>query len=267
MSVRPIHEYQPAPLSAAKRSRVVVVMPAYNAAQTVERTHAEVLEHDCVDSVIVVDDSSDDKTVSIAAGLERTTVIQHSENRGYGGNQKTCYKTALDHGADIVIMVHPDYQYTPKIIPAMVGMIDSGFYDCVLGSRILGGHARHGGMPIWRYVANRALTFAQNIILGSKLSEFHTGYRAFSRELLEALPLDANSDDFVFDNQMLAQALWADFKIAEVSCPTRYATDASSINFRRSVRYGFGCLATSIESRLARARLIRSARFPRRRLR
>ncbi|NNC80300.1 MAG: glycosyltransferase family 2 protein [Acidimicrobiales bacterium] len=237
-------------------------MPAYNAEHTVRKTHSEVVAHDCVDAVILVDDSSSDRTATIAAGLERTTVIRHPENRGYGGNQKTCYETALEHGADIVVMVHPDYQYTPKILPAMVTMIESGLYDCVLGSRILGGHARHGGMPIWRYVANRFLTLAQNMILGAKLSEYHTGYRAFSRELLEELPLDANSDGFVFDNQMLAQTLWSGFKIAEVSCPTRYATDASSINFRRSVQYGFGCLATSIESRLAGARVIRSARFP-----
>lgn len=244
------------------RKRVVVVMPAYNAEHTLAKTHAEVIAHECVDAVILVDDFSRDRTVQVAGGLERTTVIRHAQNRGYGANQKTCYRTALDHGADIVIMVHPDYQYTPKIIPAMASMIESGLYDCVLGSRILGGHAVRGGMPMWRYVANRFLTLTQNLILGAKLSEYHTGYRAFSRELLERLPLDANSDDFVFDNQMLTQTLWCGFKIAEVSCPTRYATDASSINFKRSVQYGFGCLATAVESRLARARLMRSARFP-----
>lgn len=251
----------PGPLDR-RSPRVVVVMPAYNAEQTLEKTHAEVMAHDCVDSVIVVDDLSSDRTVEIGARLERTTVIQHAENLGYGGNQKTCYRAAIDHGADIVIMVHPDYQYTPKILPAMVSMIDSGLYDCVLGSRILGGHALKGGMPIWRYVANRFLTLSQNLILTEKLSEYHTGYRAFSREVLETLPLDENSDDFVFDNQMLTQILWCGFKVAEVSCPTRYASDASSINFARSVKYGFGCLGTALHSRLARAGLVRSTRFP-----
>jgi len=238
-------------------------MPAYNAEGTLAKTHAETIAHDCVDSVIVVDDSSSDRTTEVGRSLERTHVIRHPENRGYGGNQKTCYRTALDAGADIVIMVHPDYQYTPKIIPAMAAMIDSGLYDCVLGSRILGGHARAGGMPMWRYVANRFLTLAQNLLLGAKLSEYHTGYRAFSRELLETLPLDENSDDFVFDNQMLTQVLWCGFSIAEVSCPTRYATEASSINFRRSVVYGLGCLRTATESRLAGLGLRRTARFPR----
>ena len=187
---------------------------------------------------------------------------QHDRNRGYGANQKTCYRAALDAGGDIVIMVHPDYQYTPKLLPAMVSLIRTGFYDCVVGSRILGGYARKGGMPLWRYVSNRGLTLAGNILMGAKLSEYHSGYRAFSRRLLETLPLDRNSDDFVFDNQMLSQVLWAGYAVGEVSCPTRYAEDASSINFARSVRYGFGCLGTAMEFALARSGLRRSRHFP-----
>jgi len=190
-------------------------------------------------------------------------VHEHEANRGYGGNQKSCYRMALEQGADIVIMVHPDYQYTPKLIPAMASMIGSELYDCVLASRILGGHARAGGMPLWRYVSNRFLTLAENLLIGSKLSEFHTGYRAFSRKLLETLPLEANSDDFVFDNQMIAQIVWFDFKVAEVSCPTSYATDASSINFMRSVVYGFGCLATALQFRMAKLGLASNPLFPR----
>ena len=187
-----------------EKPKVVVVMPAYNAQHTIEKTWREVVAHDVVDLVIIVDDASQDDTVKLARGLDRVMVHVHPKNRGYGGNQKTCYALALSHGADVVVMVHPDYQYTPKLIPAMAGMVSSGLYGCVLGSRILGGGALAGGMPLWRYVANRFLTLAGNILLGTKVSEFHTGYRAFSRELLEALPLDANSDDFVFDNQMLA---------------------------------------------------------------
>jgi hypothetical protein len=186
----------------------------------------------------------------------------HDRNRGYGANQKTAYRLALAHGADIVIMVHPDYQYTPRLIPAMASLIAGGLYPCVLGSRILGGYALRGGMPQWRYVANRVLTFVENLLLGSKLSEFHTGYRAFSRELIERLPLDRNSDDFVFDNQMLAQILWTGGTIAEISCPTRYAPEASSIDFRRAVVYGFGCLATGIAFRLARLGWAASPLFP-----
>jgi glycosyltransferase involved in cell wall biosynthesis len=242
---------------------VIVVMPAYNAEQTLRQTHAEVIAHACVDEIILVDDSSQDRTVEIARGLEHTSVLRHEENRGYGANQKTCYREALRRGADIVIMVHPDYQYTPKLIPAMVEMVDTGLYGCVLGSRVLGGYALEGGMPLWRYVANRGLTFVQNVLLRAKLSEYHTGYRAFSRQVLEALPLDANSDDFVFDNQMLAQIIWSGYVIGEVSCPTRYATDASSIGFLRSVRYGFGCLWTTLEFVLARLRIKASKRFPR----
>jgi len=243
-------------------SRVVVVMPAYNAEGTLRRTYDEVMAQGVVDHVIVVDDVSRDRTVAVARTLPGVQVLVHERNRGYGGNQKTCYRAALDAGADIVIMVHPDYQYTPKLIPAMASMIRTGLYDCVLASRILGGHAVKGGMPVWRYVANRALTLFGNIFLGAKLSEYHTGYRAFSRRLLESLPLDRNSDDFVFDNQMLAQVIWAGYTVAEVSCPTRYATDASSINFARSVRYGLGCVATALEFRFARWGLLRSSHFP-----
>jgi len=235
-----------------KGQKVVVVMPAYNAAQTLVRTHGEVLAQEVVDLVIVVDDASRDETTAIAKTLPQTIVQTHERNLGYGGNQKTCYRLALENGADIVIMVHPDYQYTPKLIPAMATMIGNGLYDCVLGSRILGGRALLGGMPLWKYVANRFLTLAENILLGSKLSEFHTGYRAFSRRLIEGLALADNSDDFVFDNQMLAQILWCGYTIAEVSCPTKYFAEASSINLRRSIRYGFGCLGTGMKFRFAK---------------
>jgi glycosyltransferase involved in cell wall biosynthesis len=243
--------------------RIVVVMPAYNAAQTLERTHAEVLEHGFVDEVILVDDASGDRTVELARKLPRTTVHVHPENRGYGGNQKSCYALALAAGADVVVMVHPDYQYTPKLLAAMVSPVVYGVYDVMLGSRILGGTARAGGMPLYKYVANRALTAAENLLLGAKLSEYHTGYRAFGRRVLEALPLEANSDDFVFDNEVLAEILWRGFTIGEVSCPARYFEEASSINLTRSLRYGFGCLGTGLAFRLAAMGLSSSARFPR----
>ncbi len=242
--------------------KVVVVMPAYNAAKTLLQTHAEVMSQGCVDLVIIVDDASRDQTTSIARTLPNTIVHTHPSNLGYGGNQKTCYRLALEHGADIVIMVHPDYQYTPKLIPAMASMIANGVYQCVIGSRILGRHAISGGMPVWKYVSNRALTFIENTLLASKLSEFHTGYRAFSRTLLQRLPLSENSDDFVFDNQMLAEIIWLGEIVAEVSCPTKYFEEASSINFTRSVGYGLGCIATALEFRLAKMRLLRSNRFP-----
>jgi glycosyltransferase involved in cell wall biosynthesis len=245
-----------------KNQKVVVVMPAYNAAKTLRQTHDEVFAQEIVDLAIVVDDASDDETTAIAKTLPNTRVLTHPQNRGYGANQKTCYRLALEEGAHIVIMVHPDYQYTPKLIPSMASLIGNGLYSAVLGSRILGGYALQGGMPLWRYAANRFLTLFSNVMLGSKLSEFHTGYRAFSRELLENLPLQEDSDDFVFDNQMLAQVLWFGFTIAEVSCPTRYAGESSSINFRRSIRYGFGCLLTAITFRLARMQLISSRLFP-----
>jgi len=242
--------------------KVVVVMPAYNAEQTLEKTWQEVIAHDIVDLVIVVDDASRDKTFEKAKRLAKVLAFAHPRNKGYGANQKTCYRLALEQGADIVVMVHPDYQYTPKLIPALVGLVSSGLYGCVLASRILGGQALHGGMPLWRYIPNRFLTFAGNLLMGTKLSEFHTGYRAYSRELLEQLPLDANSDDFVFDNQLLAETAWLGFHIGEVSCPTRYAADASSITFSRSVQYGLGCLATALSFRLAKMGLVNSPRFP-----
>jgi glycosyltransferase involved in cell wall biosynthesis len=232
--------------------RIAVVMPAYNAARTLRRTYDEVVAQGVVDDIIVVDDASHDETVALARTLPKARVVLHERNLGYGGNQKTCYRTALEAGADIVIMVHPDYQYTPRLIPAMAALIGNGLYPCVLGSRILGGGALGGGMPPWKYVANRALTLAMNLLMGAKLSEYHTGYRAFSRELLEQLPLDGNSNDFVFDAQMLAQIIWRGHTIAEVSCPTAYFPEASSINFRRSVRYGLGCLAVALRFRLAR---------------
>lgn len=241
--------------------KVVVVMPAYNAAQTLEQTYREVMDQGVVDTVILVDDASRDNTAEIAGRLPKVKVHVHPKNLGYGGNQKTCYRLALEEGADIVIMVHPDYQYTPKLIPAMVSMIANDLYHCVLGSRILGGYSLKGGMPAWKYVSNRLLTLFSNVLMGAKLSEYHTGYRAFSRELLQKLRLEGNSDDFVFDNQMLAQILWHGYMIAEVSCPTKYFPEASSINFRRSVKYGLGCVATAIRFRLARLGWMRCKLF------
>jgi len=245
-----------------KDQKVIVVMPAYNAAQTLKKTWDEVMAQEIVDLIVVVDDRSQDETVSIAKSLPDTLVYTHEKNLGYGGNQKTCYRLALEAGGDIIIMVHPDYQYTPKLIPAMASMIGNGLYHCVLGSRILGGYALKGGMPAWKYIANRFLTFAENILMDAKLSEYHTGYRAFSRELLERLPLESNSDDFVFDNQMLAQILWHDYTIAEVSCPTKYFPEASSINLIRSIKYGFGCLMTALLFRLGKMKIISSKLFP-----
>jgi glycosyltransferase involved in cell wall biosynthesis len=241
--------------------KVVVVMPAYNAAKTLRQTYAEVREQGVVDKVILVDDGSRDDTVAIARSLDGMQVHVHDKNKGYGGNQKTCYRLALEAGADIVIMIHPDYQYTPKLIPAMVSIIGNGLHPCVLGSRILGGYALKGGMPLWKYLANRFLTASENILLGAKLSEYHTGYRAFSREILERLHLADNSDDFVFDNQMLAQILWHGFTIGEVSCPTKYFPEASSINLRRSIKYGFGCLATGLKYRMGKMGILRPQLF------
>jgi glycosyltransferase involved in cell wall biosynthesis len=230
--------------------KIVVVLPAYNAAKTLEMTYREI-PFEFVDDVVLVDDASRDDTAELARRLGIHTVV-HEINKGYGGNQKTCYRCALGLGADIVVMLHPDYQYTPKLITAIAAMIAYGEFDAVLASRILGIGALKGGMPLYKYIANRVLTFAENILLGHKLSEYHSGYRAFSREVLEQLPLDANSDDFVFDNQMLAQIVWAGFSIGEVSCPTKYFADASSINFRRSVKYGFGVLGTALQFRMAK---------------
>jgi glycosyltransferase involved in cell wall biosynthesis len=240
--------------------KLVVVLPAYNAEKTLLKTYQE-LPHDIVDEVILVDDASRDQTARLAEQLGVHHVIRHDKNLGYGGNQKTCYSAALEHGADIVVMIHPDYQYSPRLCGAMAWMIASGEYSMALGSRILGNTALRGGMPVWKYVANRFLTAFQNFLLGSKLSEFHTGYRAFSRSVLETLPLRENSDDFVFDNQIIAQAVYFNFNIGEVSCPTRYAPESSSINFVRSVRYGFGVLGVSIAFRLCKIRLLKPAIF------
>lgn len=227
---------------------VCVVLPAYNAALTLQQTVAEI-PRDIVDDIILTDDASRDNTAEMARALGLFT-LRHEVNRGYGGNQKTCYRAALERGADIVVMLHPDYQYSPKLVGAMAGMIASGHYDGVLASRILGRGALAGGMPVWKYVCNRGLTLVENLLLGRKLSEYHSGYRAWSRRLLEALPLLACSDDFVFDNQMIAQAVHAGYSIGEISCPTKYFPEASSINFRRSVTYGLGVLQTAANYRL-----------------
>lgn len=230
--------------------RVCVVLPAYNAAKTLEQTVADVPKS-VVDDFVVVDDQSSDDTVAVARRLG-LRVIVHPKNRGYGGNQKTCYTEALKRGADIVVMVHPDYQYQPKLVPALASCISSGLFDVALGSRILGGDSIKGGMPVYKYVANRFLTLVENLILGQKLSEYHTGYRAFSRRLLLELPLEENDDDFIFDNQMLVQAVEFGFRIGEVTCPTRYAPDSSSISFKRSTKYGLGVLQTAMLARLKR---------------
>jgi glycosyltransferase involved in cell wall biosynthesis len=239
--------------------RLMVVMPAFRAARTLEATWNG-LPHDIVDRVLLVDDASNDETVDIARGLG-IDVLLHDTNRGYGANQKTCYEAALDDGADIVVMVHPDYQYEPRLLTAMAGMIESEVYDIVIGSRIIGGGALRGGMPLWKYVANRGLTAFQNLLLGAKLSEYHSGYRAYSREVLLSLNWRNNSDDFVFDNQFLVQGIVGGFRMGEISVPTKYFDDASSINFRRSVRYGLGVLSTSVTGFLNRTGLHRSSLF------
>jgi glycosyltransferase involved in cell wall biosynthesis len=236
--------------------KIIVVMPAYNAEQTLERTVAEI--PGMVDQIVVVDDRSSDATSEVARRLGLHTIV-HPQNRGYGGNQKTCYTAALQQNADIVIMVHPDYQYTPKLVPALAHCVASGLYDVALGSRILGGRALQGGMPLYKYVANRALTAVENLLIDEKLSEYHTGYRAFSRKVLTTLPLDENADGFVFDNQMLVQAAYFGFRIAEVTCPTLYFEEASSIGFRRSIQYGLGVLGTALQCRLARMGIITPA--------
>jgi glycosyltransferase involved in cell wall biosynthesis len=229
-----------------KGKKIVVVLPAYKAEKTLEATYREI-PFDIVDEVVLVDDASPDETVSIAKQLNIRHIIVHEKNKGYGGNQKSCYDKALSLGADIIIMLHPDYQYTPQLIPAMATIIASNIYPVVLGSRILGGGARKGGMPLYKYVFNRLLTFSQNLLIGEKLSEYHTGYRAFSKEVLQKINYHVNSDDFVFDNQMLSQIFMAGFQIAEVTCPTKYFEEASSINFSRSLKYGWGVMATSLK--------------------
>ena len=239
--------------------RIVVVMPAYHAGRTLEAT-CRALPRDIVDDIVIVDDASDDDTVAVARSLG-LDVILHPHNRGYGGNQKTCYTEALARNADIIVMVHPDYQYDPRLTTAMAGMIASGIYDMVIGSRILGGGALRGGMPVWKYVANRLLTLFQNLLMGASLSEYHTGFRAYSRALLDSLPWQGNSDDFVFDNQILAQVIIGGFGIGEVSVPTRYFAEASSIGFSRSVRYGFGVVGTTMLALLARTGLYRHRLF------
>jgi glycosyltransferase involved in cell wall biosynthesis len=238
--------------------KIVVVMPAYNAAQTLRQTWDELPE--VVDAVVVVDDASRDETVALARELGAIVVV-HERNLGYGGNQKTCYRAALQLGADVVVMIHPDYQYSPRLVTALAAMIAYGEYDVALGSRILCGGARAGGMPIYKYIANRALTAIENLLVGARLSEYHTGLRAYAREALEGLPLAMNSDDFVFDNQLLAQAIYFNFRIGEISCPTRYFPEASSIGFARSVQYGFGVLGTALAFRLQRWRIGRSPIF------
>lgn len=228
--------------------KIIVVLPAYNAEKTLECT-VEELDRQVVDEILLVDDSSRDQTVSLAREIGIRSFV-HNKNYGYGRNQKTCYSEALKSGADVIVMLHPDYQYSPRLVPAMAAMIVSEEYDVVLGSRILGGKARKSGMPVYKYISNRILTLLENLLLGSKLSEFHTGYRAFSRKVLESLPMQHNSDDFLFDNEMLAQAIYFDFKVGEISCPTRYFEEASSINFRRSVVYGLGVLWTAVRFKL-----------------
>lgn len=242
--------------------KICVVFPAYNAEKTLRRTFAEI-DSQLVDDTILVDDASRDHTAALAKKLGIHTIV-HRKNKGYGGNQKTCYRTALERGADIVVMVHPDYQYSPRLIPAMAAMIASGHYDIVLGSRILGKTALRGGMPMHKYISNRFLTLAQNLLMSEKLSEYHTGYRAFSRDVLEALPFDLYDDDFIFDNQMLAQALYLGWRLGELSCPTRYFAEASSINFRRSCTYGLGVLSTSFDVFLARSGFRHTRLFPER---
>jgi glycosyltransferase involved in cell wall biosynthesis len=236
--------------------KVVVVLPAFNAEKTLQNTYNEIPK-DIVDEIILVDDASKDRTFELAERIGIRHAIRHEKNRGYGGNQKTCYKKALELGADIIIMLHPDYQYTPKLIVAMASIIASGLYPVVLGSRILGNGARTGGMPLYKYISNRVLTLVQNILMGQKLSEYHTGYRAFSREVLERINFIDNSDDFVFDNQILAQICFAGFQIAEVTCPTKYFHEASSINFGRSVKYGFGVLGVAMGYRMQKWGLAR----------
>ena len=240
--------------SVIENYKVVVVLPAFNAGRTLALTYSEI-PFDIVDEVVLVDDCSNDETSEVARRLGIQHVIEHPKNLGYGGNQKTCYRKALDLNADIVVMIHPDYQYTPKLVPSMVSLISQGLYQVVLGSRILGNGALKGGMPLYKYVANRLLTVFENIVIGAKLSEYHTGYRAFSREALESINFSSNSDDFIFDNQMLSQVIYAGYEIGEITCPTKYFGEASSISFRRSVKYGLGVIVTALMHLLQRTGL------------
>ncbi|MEO6669400.1 MAG: glycosyltransferase family 2 protein [Ferruginibacter sp.] len=246
-----------------QNKKIVVVLPAYNAALTLERTYSEI-PHDIVDEVVLVDDASSDHTLEVGRKLGIRHIIRHEKNKGYGGNQKTCYNRAIELGADIVIMLHPDYQYTPKLIPAMATLISSGLYPVVLGSRILGKGALRGGMPVHKFVFNRLLTFIENILLNEKLSEYHTGYRAYSREVLETINYPANSDNFVFDNQVLSQIVFHRFPIAEITCPTKYFEDASSINLKNSITYGIGVLKVSVLHRLQRWGVVKLEMYKRR---
>jgi glycosyltransferase involved in cell wall biosynthesis len=244
-----------------KGHKIVVVMPAYNAEKTLKKTYEEI-PHEIVDEIVLVDDKSLDRTAEIAQTLQIHTLV-HPQNRGYGGNQKTCYAMALDLGADIIVMLHPDYQYTPKLITALASLIAEGVFDCVLGSRILGVGALKGGMPRYKYFSNRFLTAIQNILLGYKLSEYHTGYRAYSRKVLQAVPFELNSENFIFDNQILAQIIYSGFSIGEISCPTRYMDDSSSISIIDSIAYGIGVLQTSLAYRLNAWGIISSPRYTR----
>jgi len=239
--------------------KVIVVLPAFNAARTLETTIREI-PMDVVDELLLVDDASGDDTAEVARELGIPTIV-HAENRGYGANQKTCYREALRRGADVVVMLHPDYQYSPRLVPAMASMVATGQYDVVLGSRVLGRGALKGGMPLYKYASNRFLTLVENLLLDRKLSEYHTGYRAFSRAALEALPLERNSDDFVFDNQILVQSVWLDLEIGEIACPASYFPDASSINVQRSITYGLGVLSAATQYRLARLGVVKPALF------
>ena len=242
-----------------RNKKITVVLPAYNAEKTLRDTYREI-PFDIVDDVILVDDASSDHTAAVAKELG-VHLIEHKRNLGYGGNQKTCYTAALGRGADIVVMLHPDYQYTPKLISSMAFLLESAEFDVVLGSRILGGQALNGGMPLYKYISNRILTLLQNLLMGAKLSEYHTGYRAFTRTVLESVPWKNNSDDFVFDNQMLSQIIYQGFRVAEITCPAKYFTEASSINFSRSLIYGIGCLGTALDFRLHKMKLRASGLF------
>ena len=252
-----LHAKKNFPLDMILGKKIVVVLPAYNASKTLERTYKEI-PFDLVDEVILVDDCSKDETIAVAENLGIRYIIKHDYNKGYGGNQKTCYHHAMQIGADIVIMLHPDYQYTPKLIPSMAYLIATDVFHVVLGSRILGNSAVSNGMPLYKYLFNRVLTLFQNLIIRQKLSEYHTGYRAFSREILEKVNFKANSDDFIFDNQMLTQIFYCGYEIGEISCPAKYFEEASSINFSRSVKYGLGVLKNSVLYRLNKWKLVKS---------